>query len=51
MSEIEELSFSRRNFLRAAGALGATGVPGTELSWGNGTTGSVDTSRFDPSEF
>jgi hypothetical protein len=26
MSEIEELSFSRRNFLRAARALGVSGV-------------------------
>jgi hypothetical protein len=26
-------------------------VPSTELSWGNETSGSVDTSRFDPSAF
>jgi FtsP/CotA-like multicopper oxidase with cupredoxin domain len=75
MSEVEERSFSRRNFLRAGGILGISGallgVPvsgiraqeenrggdvssaGVEHSshGGNETTGSVDTSQFDPSEF
>jgi manganese oxidase len=75
VSEVEERSFSRRNFLRAGGILGISGallgVPvsgvraqeenrggdvssaGAEHSshGGNETTGSVDTSRFDPTEF
>jgi manganese oxidase len=75
VSEVEERSFSRRNFLRAGGILGISGallgIPvsgvraqeenrggdvssaGAEHSshGGNETTGSVDTSRFDPAEF
>jgi manganese oxidase len=78
MREIEEpasqTGISRRNFLRAAGALGVSGAllgahvsraqgqeeqegdvssAGAEHSshGGNETTGSVDTSQFDPSEF
>jgi manganese oxidase len=75
VSEVEERSFSRRNFLRAGGILGISGallgVPvsgvraqeenrggdvssaGAEHSshGGNETTGSVDTSRFDPTGF
>ena len=75
MTEVGEGSFSRRNFLRAAGALGISGAllgayvsgargqeetrggdvssAGAEHSshGGNETTGSVDTSRFDPTEF
>jgi manganese oxidase len=75
VSEVGGRSFSRRNFLRAAGTLGISGAllgasvsgargqeetrggevssAGTEHSshGGNETTGSVDTSRFDPTTF